>query len=316
MLRKTLPAALLACCIAAGVSAQTTSSSARSVPASSPTPTSAPTPTSVSLPPSAAGQPALGAFLWLPADTRPSPAIVMAHGCSGVGKGGKPSVRFSDWAQRFRDAGFRVLLVDSFSGRGIEELCTVKFADRRLKQQHRVPDLLGAAAWLRARGDVTAVVLAGWSHGGGVVLDTLQDKRATRFDAMLAFYPGCTRFAGKGDRFRAPVPVVIHVGEADDWTPAAPCVQLHDNAQARGLDVTVHTYAGSYHDFDSATGKLHHRADVPNGVNPGQGVMVGPNPVARALARERVMAWLETYRTGGKAGGLGSDNSPERTDQR
>ncbi|MEC5399039.1 dienelactone hydrolase family protein [Uliginosibacterium sp. H1] len=266
-------------------------------------------PVAVSLPPSAPGQPALGAFLWLPADARSGPAIVMAHGCGGIGKGGKPSARFSDWALRFRDAGFRVLLVDSFGARGIQELCTVKFADRKLKQRQRVSDVLGAADWLRARGDVTGVVLAGWSHGGGTVLDTLQDKGATRFDAMLAFYPGCTRFAAKGGRFRAPVPLVIHIGEADDWTPAAPCVQLRDAAQARGLDVTVHTYAGAYHDFDSATGKLHHRAEVPNGVNPGQGVMVGPNPKARALARERVMNWLEAYRPG-KPGAGGEPASP------
>jgi hypothetical protein len=34
------------------------------------------------------------------------------------------------------------------------------------------------------------------------------------------------------------------------------------------------------------------RLDVPNGVHPGQGVTVGPNPGARATANVRVRAFL------------------------
>ena len=77
-----------------------------------------------------------------------------------------------------------------------------------------------------------------------------------------------------------------------DWTPAQPCVELGRAVAARGADFDVTTYPGSYHAFDSPTGKVMHRADVPNGVHPGEGVTVGPNPAARAAANIRVRAFL------------------------
>jgi dienelactone hydrolase len=73
------------------------------------------------------------------------------------------------------------------------------------------------------------------------------------------------------------------LGEKDDWTPPEPCVAL---GKAVGAEVNV--YADSYHDFDNPVGQVRLRKDVPNGVNPGQGVHVGPNPVARQQAYSRL----------------------------
>ena len=84
----------------------------------------------------------------------------------------------------------------------------------------------------------------------------------------------------------------IHIGELDDWTPADTCVDLGAALTARREDFVVTTYADSYHAFDSPTGKVVHRTDVPNGIHPGQGVHVGPNPAARAAANARVRAFL------------------------
>jgi dienelactone hydrolase len=61
---------------------------------------------------------------------------------------------------------------------------------------------------------------------------------------------------------------------------------------ARDEDMLVTTYADSYHAFDSPTGTLQLRTDVPNGVNPGRGVHVGPNPAAREAANASVRAFL------------------------
>ena len=51
-------------------------------------------------------------------------------------------------------------------------------------------------------------------------------------------------------------------------------------------------YPDSYHDFDNPLGQVRLRADVPNGVNPGQGVHVGANPAARVQANARVLRVL------------------------
>jgi len=54
----------------------------------------------------------------------------------------------------------------------------------------------------------------------------------------------------------------------------------------------VNLYPDSYHDFDNPTGQVRLRTDVPNGVHPGQGVHVGPNPVAREQAYARLRELL------------------------
>jgi len=77
------------------------------------------------------------------------------------------------------------------------------------------------------------------------------------------------------------------LGEKDDWTPPAPCVAL---GNASGAEVNV--YPDSYHDFDNPTGQVRVRTDVPNGTHPGQGVHVGPNPVAREQAYARLRELL------------------------
>ena len=52
-------------------------------------------------------------------------------------------------------------------------------------------------------------------------------------------------------------------------------------------------YAGAYHDFDNPAIKQQRvRSDVPNGVNPGKGVTVGPDPEAREDAKKRVVEFL------------------------
>jgi dienelactone hydrolase len=112
------------------------------------------------------------------------------------------------------------------------------------------------------------------------------------FRAAVAFYPGCRLPLEAGEHWRPGVPTRVHVGALDDWTPAQPCIALGQAQAARGEDFDVVVYPGSYHAFDAPTGRVMHRSDVPNGVHPGRGVTVGPNPGARASANLRVRAFL------------------------
>ena len=89
-----------------------------------------------------------------------------------------------------------------------------------------------------------------------------------------------------GDRWQPGAPTRIHIGASDDWTPAKPCVDLGEAMAARGEPVKVTVYPDSHHGFDAPGGDVVHRTDVPNGVNPGQGVHVGANPVAREKVPE------------------------------
>ena len=60
----------------------------------------------------------------------------------------------------------------------------------------------------------------------------------------------------------------------------------------KAVGAEVNLYADSYPDFDSPVGEVRLRLDVPNGVYPGRGVHVGPNPAAREQAYARLRELL------------------------
>ncbi len=226
------------------------------------------------------------------------PAVIMLHGCGGAyAKEGGLNARHKMWGEYFAEHGYVALMLDSFTSRGIREICTVKFANRTLKESQRVGDAYAALEWLRAQPGVDAgrVVLLGWSHGGGVTLDTITKapEKMAGFRAAVSFYPGCTTRAKKSADFHPYAPLLLLIGEADDWTPAAPCKVLAAAAEARHEPMQIVTYPDTYHDFDNpALTKARVRADVPNGVRAGGGATTAPNPAAREDAKRRVLAFF------------------------
>jgi dienelactone hydrolase len=254
-----------------------------------------------------------GALL-LPGQPQPAggfPAIIALHGCGGMYS--KRHGHESDVAERMllraepwlRD-GYAVLFADSFVARGVREVCTIRRGERTVTSARRRLDALGALAYLASRPDIARdrVAIVGWSHGGSALLQAinLRDRAVAAFfarpgappffRAAIAFYPGCATPLKAGERYRPGAPTRIHIGELDDWTPADTCVSLGKSMQAAGADLLVTTYADSYHAFDSPTGRVVHRTDVPNGVHPGAGVHLGPNPAAREAANASVRAFL------------------------
>ena len=239
------------------------------------------------------------------------PAIVALHGCGGMystraGHENEIAERMALRAQPLLQDGYAVLFVDSFRVRGVREVCTVRIGERTVTAARRRLDALGALAYLASRGDIARerIALVGWSHGGSSALQAAnaadrgiaefrgRDGAPPFFRAVVAFYPGCATPLKLAAAYRPGVPTRIHIGELDDWTPAATCVALGNAMASRNEDLLVTTYRDSYHGFDSPTGTLVHRTDVPNGVHPGQGVHAGPNPAARDAANASVRAFL------------------------
>jgi dienelactone hydrolase len=247
----------------------------------------------------------LHAMLLLPAEPARSarPAIVALHGCGGMystreGHEHELAERLALRADPLLRDGYAVLFVDSFRSRGLAQICTVRHAERTVKLAQRRLDALAALAYLAHRSDVASerIALLGWSHGGSVALQAIEKQNraaaAPFFRAAVAFYPGCASALALGSRYRPGAPTRIYIGELDDWTPAATCVELGQAMAARNEDLRVTTYPDSYHGFDAPRGELVHRTDVPNGVHPGEGVHVGPNVAAREAANASVRAFL------------------------
>jgi dienelactone hydrolase len=248
----------------------------------------------------------LHAILLLPDAAAPAtgrPAIVALHGCGGMyskrkGHESELASRLALRADPLLADGYAVLFVDSVLARGIEQVCTIRHGARTVKIAQRRQDALAALAWLTTRRGIARdrIALLGWSHGGSTALQAVDARNRVHakpfFLAAVAFYPGCHGALDAGARYRPGAPTRIYIGELDDWTPAATCVALGDEMAVRHEDLLVTTYADSYHGFDSPTGSLVHRIDVPNGVNPGSGVHVGPNAAARESANATVRAFL------------------------
>ncbi|MBM3570763.1 MAG: dienelactone hydrolase family protein [Alphaproteobacteria bacterium] len=245
-----------------------------------------------------AGTPPLIAWLSKPVGSGPDPAVVMLHGCGGAYNAqGQLNMRHRQWERAFREAGYVVLQLDSFTSRNIKEVCTLR--DRPITPSvERRRDALAALAYLRARRDVMAdqVALVGWSNGASTVLAVMErragDAPDLRYRAGIAFYPGC-RVTPGGATYDPAGPLLILSGERDDWTPPASCQAMTERARAKGEAVGIHIYAGAFHDFDWPGLKTRTRTGLPftrDGT-----ATVGEDPPARADALIRAPEFLANH---------------------
>src|SRR5438093_12538461 len=204
-----------------------------------------------------------------PDGSGPFPAVVIMHDCSGLGpsSSGAPD----RWGRELVQRGYVILIPDSFTTRGhADGVCTDPSPSRsEVNPSRRVRDAYAALTYLRTLPyvDGRRVGLMGGSHGGTTTLASMvapdtdtealaEDKRAG-FAAAVALYPGCaTRFgswrASPAGVYKPVAPVLILIGEKDDWTPAEPCQKLTEAAKKAGYPVTIKVYPGAYHSFGSS----------------------------------------------------------------
>ncbi|HET9025533.1 MAG TPA: dienelactone hydrolase family protein [Burkholderiaceae bacterium] len=244
---------------------------------------------------------------WMP---RPGggfgPAVIALHGCAGLFErtGTAFDPRYPEYASLLHRAGFHVLLPDSFGSRGSGSICALPSGHRRITVEMRRGDALAAIDWLASHPDVDPrrIVLLGWSHGATTTLSALNTARPTyarTIAAAIVFYPGCSTILK--EPFRLQAPLLMLLGEKDDWTPPRTCTQLAERTWAAQPDVAfdVHVYSDSHHGFDS-TRPVRLWRDVSTGVDP-KGVHTGGNPAARAAALREMSAFLDA-RVGGAQG--------------
>lgn len=248
---------------------------------------------------------ALDGYLYQPPENASAPhaMVVMFHGCAGaLTRDGRISGRFREMAQLLQQAGYGVLLVDSFTPRGAREICTTPPRQRTIFEKQRWLDAYGALAYLNARSDVAPgrIGAIGFSHGGSNALAVMDANlppyrdSGKGFAASVAMYPGCYEVLRQRPQFKAYAPLLIQSGELDDWTPARYCRQLSERSQAHGEPVEFVSYADAYHGFDETT-PVHVRRDVTHGVNGAAGVHVGGNPVAREQAYVRIREFFAAH---------------------
>ena len=259
--------------------------------------------------PSGLGTDGIPFSLSRPDGAGPFPAVVIMHDCSGLGasSSGAPG----RWSRELVGKGYVVLIPDSFSTRGFPAGVCTDASPRRTDASpaRRVADAYAALAHLRTLPfvDGRRVGIMGGSHGGTTTVsamlapqsdsEPLATERRNGFAAAVALYPGCAPsgrswlVTGSGG-YRPVAPLLILIGEKDDWTPADACQKLAADAQAAGSPVEIKIYPGAHHSFDSdrpvrfVAGRIN--ASAPGG----RGATTGGDPAAWADAIRQVTAFF------------------------
>jgi dienelactone hydrolase len=233
----------------------------------------------------------------------------MLHDCSGLGP--RSSGAPKRWGRLLVKQGYVVVIPDSFSTRGhAGGVCTNPSPSRNdVAPRRRAPDAYAALAHARSLPfvDGNRVGVMGGSHGGASTLATVVDLpgRASgpRFSAAIAIYPGCrTRYGewapGTPGVYKPLAPLLILIGEKDDWTPAEPCRALAERSRAAGLPVEIKVYPGAHHAFDSAAPLRYVEARVNANSPTGRGATTGGDPQAWADSIEQVTAFFARHLRG------------------
>ena len=250
--------------------------------------------------------------LQIPEGPGPFPAVILAHGCGGVGYA-EPT-----WVSLLNEWGYATFVVDSFKGRGISEVCTDA---RRLNATQRIPDAYGALRILATHPRIAPdrIALMGFSHGGVLALraatvwaqETYATSHTPSLRAFFAFYPYCnTQFP---EQQHISAPLRVHTGALDNWTPASACEELVASLKASGHDAAITLYPGAHHGFDILLPVMHipgveNRAacrpridHILDSISPAsisdcvtKGATLGRNTEALEQAKAQLRAELET----------------------
>lgn len=240
---------------------------------------------------------ALRTLVFEPADDGPKhPAVIALHGCAGLYmRDGSLNPRQRDWGMRLSAAGFVVIMPDSLGSRGLGANCHDRDA---VSAGQRLDDADNARVYLLSRPDVKAdaISLLGWSSGGSAVLQAVGAAGATdlapsqhHFSRAVALYPDC-RAALKSGTWQARIPLMILIGESDDWTPASSCQRLARAGAAAPLVIKV--YPGAVHDFDQPGLERQDRDDAGATADGAGEASVGTNQNAREDALALVPSYL------------------------
>jgi dienelactone hydrolase len=172
----------------------------------------------------------------------PAPTVLILHGCGGVDE------HHRDWARQIQAWGLNAVVIDSFRSRYVNSACE---RPMNVSPLQRAVDAHLSAKWITEQPWSTHKIgVIGFSHGAWSTLhaatkeDALRELGASYLTSAVAFYPYC----GSAFHFYNPgIPLQIHIGAADNWTPATLCKDLARRWQLGNQYVE---YPNAHHGFD------------------------------------------------------------------
>lgn len=177
------------------------------------------------------------------------PVVILLHGSGGI------NGYVTDWEQDLNAIGVATFIIDSFTGRGINNTI---FDQSQLGQLAMIVDAYRALALLakHPRVDPARIAVMGFSKGGQAALYSslkrfkhMHGPTNIEFAAYIVFYPICAT-TYRDDENVSDKPIRLFHGAADDWVPVAPCRAYVERLKAKDKDVQLTEYTGAYHLFD------------------------------------------------------------------
>jgi dienelactone hydrolase len=177
----------------------------------------------------------------------PWPAVIVLHTCAGIGNGRL----VGEWALRLNRWGYAAFVLDSFTPRHVENVCSTADAGK-VTPLDRAVDTIEAARVLAKIPAIDAnhIGVVGMSNGGATAVQStlraFSRDAPNPIKAAVSLYGTCRNPAAHGN-----VPLLALAGDADDWgDPAKYCSNFK---QALGPDqpMELKIYSGVYHSFDN-----------------------------------------------------------------
>ncbi|MDP2854689.1 MAG: dienelactone hydrolase family protein [Smithellaceae bacterium] len=181
-----------------------------------------------------------------PEGNGPFPAVIILHGCAGIGS------NLGYWEYILVKEGYAVFTVDSLGPRGVGNIC---FSPLKVSPLDRAHDAFAAKRHLQTLPfiDKERIAVMGFSHGGWTALYTtlypyLFEKEQP-FKAVITFYPYCENIYPEPKALFSPLMILI--GGSDDWTPAKACEAYPKILKGLNHEFVLKVYPGAYHHYDS-----------------------------------------------------------------
>jgi dienelactone hydrolase/peptidoglycan hydrolase-like protein with peptidoglycan-binding domain len=216
----------------------------------------------------------LHAWYATPGGSGPYPAIILAHGCSGLNPddNGADWAHTNTWAQIFRSSGYATLVVDSFTARGYSGgICN---NSDLVSPMDRSPDLYSAATVLAKMGTINPqkIGLFGTSHGANAVSWPIRNNQSAtqvahtalsavggKISASAGLYPACDTALSSNSLYS---PYFVAIGSADSSANPSTCKSLTNFPTVSGTPVDLNNFGSLVRII--VYPNVGHRFDVPN----------------------------------------------------
>lgn len=190
------------------------------------------------------------------------PAVVISHSSGGI-----TEYREFHYARELNAMGVAAFVVDSFLPR---EVSSTLYKQIDVTEQMMIADAYAALNLLSTdpRIDPARIGVLGFSKGGVVAfysaferIHSWYEAKGLKFAAHAAFYPFC------GIRMEDPhmtgAPVMLFLGEKDDYTPPELCRGYVTELNGYGNSIETHVYPEAHHAWDGQ-GKVSLRTAIIN----------------------------------------------------